>query len=358
MKNVKKLLALMFISTFVVPVAMSQTAADTLVTNTATVDFEVGGVAQTQVSSNTAEFRVDRSINFTLVRDDATYVSADPGSTTAVLAWTITNTSNDVIDFNLLAVQQATNDNDAFGGQDDSDATAVNTFVDSNNNGVYDVGVDLLGYVDELASGSSVKIFVLPTVSGTAGDGDIIGINLQATAAEGGVANTEGTAFVADTDGDDSDPLVVETLFAEGFGDGGDASEDGQIHVLNALQVASAELTIVKTSQVLSDPVRGTTNPLRIPGAVVEWTITVTNNGSNSADSVVIADPVTDPSISYATGSIALNGVANDDNDTGGDETPNGADFGVTTADTVTANFSTVAGSGGTATLTFNVTID
>lgn len=51
-------------------------------------------------------------------------------------------------------------------------------------------------------------------------------------------------------------------------------------------------LTVVKGSEVLSDPVSGTTNPKRIPGSVIRYTVNVTNSGPGTVDSstVVITD--------------------------------------------------------------------
>jgi uncharacterized repeat protein (TIGR01451 family)/fimbrial isopeptide formation D2 family protein len=53
-------------------------------------------------------------------------------------------------------------------------------------------------------------------------------------------------------------------------------------------------LTILKTSTVLSDPVNNTTNPKRIPLAVVRYDVTVTNSGPGTVDAgtLVITDPI------------------------------------------------------------------
>ncbi len=53
-------------------------------------------------------------------------------------------------------------------------------------------------------------------------------------------------------------------------------------------------LQVAKVSSVLTDPVNGTTGPRAIPGAVVQYTVTVANQGIGSADagSVEITDPV------------------------------------------------------------------
>lgn len=55
---------------------------------------------------------------------------------------------------------------------------------------------------------------------------------------------------------------------------------------------AIALLDIDKTSNVISDPLNGTTNPKLIPGAVVEYVITVTNVGAGTVDanSIVLLD--------------------------------------------------------------------
>jgi uncharacterized repeat protein (TIGR01451 family) len=58
--------------------------------------------------------------------------------------------------------------------------------------------------------------------------------------------------------------------------------------------VLEPDLTIAKSSSVLSDPVNGGTNPKRIPGGVVRYSILVTNSGIGSPDAstLVITDPV------------------------------------------------------------------
>ena len=54
-------------------------------------------------------------------------------------------------------------------------------------------------------------------------------------------------------------------------------------------------IMVLKSAQVLSDPVSGATPTAKaIPGAVMEYTVTVTNAGSGvaDADSIIITDPV------------------------------------------------------------------
>jgi uncharacterized repeat protein (TIGR01451 family) len=62
--------------------------------------------------------------------------------------------------------------------------------------------------------------------------------------------------------------------------------------ITNTRRAANATLTIAKTSQPISDPVQGTTNPLLIPGGIVRYTLQVANSGSLAVDSnsVVLID--------------------------------------------------------------------
>lgn len=66
-------------------------------------------------------------------------------------------------------------------------------------------------------------------------------------------------------------------------------------------------LVVQKTGTVLSDPIDGTTNAKRIPGAVVRYVVTTANNGNGTVDSgtLVIIDPVpanTDLYVSTSSG--------------------------------------------------------
>jgi uncharacterized repeat protein (TIGR01451 family) len=60
-------------------------------------------------------------------------------------------------------------------------------------------------------------------------------------------------------------------------------------------------ITMVKTSNVLSDPVNATTNPKRIPLSIVRYDITLTNSGPGTVDAgtLVLTDPVPSNSAMY-----------------------------------------------------------
>jgi hypothetical protein len=71
---------------------------------------------------------------------------------------------------------------------------------------------------------------------------------------------------------------------------GGETSEFGG----NVIVTAGPTLLVAKTSQSVSDPVNGNTNPKSIPGATKLYTVRVTNQGSGAVDSnaLVVLDPI------------------------------------------------------------------
>jgi hypothetical protein len=62
--------------------------------------------------------------------------------------------------------------------------------------------------------------------------------------------------------------------------------------ITNSRKLNNAKLSVIKISQPVSDPVRGTTNPLMIPGAIVRYTLSIQNSGEESPDnnSILIVD--------------------------------------------------------------------
>jgi uncharacterized repeat protein (TIGR01451 family) len=66
----------------------------------------------------------------------------------------------------------------------------------------------------------------------------------------------------------------------------------------NTRKPANALLTLAKSSTLVSDPIHGTTNPKVIPGAIIRYSITVTNIGPSAVDLSTTASSnliVTDP---------------------------------------------------------------
>jgi uncharacterized repeat protein (TIGR01451 family) len=64
--------------------------------------------------------------------------------------------------------------------------------------------------------------------------------------------------------------------------------------ITNTKKPANATLAATKISELISDPINGTTNPKMIPGAIIRYQITITNTGTLpvTASSIIIADPL------------------------------------------------------------------
>ena len=75
-------------------------------------------------------------------------------------------------------------------------------------------------------------------------------------------------------------------------GAGADADPSEQVIALHDLTYCNPVpiLSVTKTSFIISDPVNGTNNPKAIPGATVEYLISVSNAGAGvtDPDSVIV----------------------------------------------------------------------
>ena len=134
-----------------------------------------------------------------------------------------------------------------------------------------------------------------------------------------------------------------------------DADNDGAFSAQGRYTVSGAVLAVAKTSRVVSDPVNGATNPKAIPGATIEYCITVANAaGAATATGVNLLDDLpVDVAYSAAFG-IFVDGDASCTNGTPGGNFAPGA--GVNQRDRITGTLSDVA-AGQTRSLYFQVQI-
>ena len=336
------------------PAYAAGTTAGSSINNTATVNYSVGGVAQTAVSSNTATFVVDRKISMTLSEPGNATTSVVPGSSNQVTTFLLTNTSNAALDFGLALVQP-TSGTTAHGGTDTFDVTTPTYWINTGASvasATYDPANSVqVTFIDELAADATKYIFILANVPIARTNGDVAGVTLTAQARESGVAATQGIV-VGETSG--ANTAGMDTVWADAAG-ATDAARDGQISARDDYTVSAANLTITKTSKVISDPLNLLVNPKMIPGATVEYCIQVANGaGAATATAPAISDIVPAQTTYDATFGIKLNGtvtagVCNADGTTGGTYTA-----GTTT---VAGTLNNVAG-GSTSALYFRVTIN
>lgn len=280
------------------------TPACTSIANTATVAYNVGTVAQTPVNGIAAPFIVgNKVIPVVAVQDASPGVPAIHGATNTVLKFTVTNDGNKVQDYALSTVNLATGQTAWAGITDEVDAGNAIAYVESGGTVGYQVGEDTALFIDELnpiftyplevtTGTKTVYVVVTGPVPVTAGNNENALYALVATTHRGGTAGGPiGAAVVnGETGTCGEDTVFADLAISTGPND---ADLDGKDSDRSGLVVsASATVEVTKTSAVYSDPVNGTTSPKAIPGAVVTYTITITNPVASNAtvSGVTIAD--------------------------------------------------------------------
>jgi uncharacterized repeat protein (TIGR01451 family) len=328
------------------PAVAAGTASGTTITNNVSVAFQVGGVSQTAATASNS-FTVDRKVNLVVAEVGSVTTQVSPGETNAVTAFDVTNSSNAPLDL-ALAATQLSGGTSAHGGTDNFNVTIVNIFVDTNTNGVYNVGVDqAITYLDQVAADATQRVFVVANVPLGRATNDVAGVRLTATASEATAAGSLG-ATVTETAG--ANTAGVDTVFADTNADGNTA-RNGIHFDEDDYTVLAAALSATKTSTVIDDPLNGTTNPKMIPGATVEYCIAVSNGGGATATNVAITDTLP-ATTTFVVGSIRVNGTT-----TLGVCNADGVAGGSFAAGTVSAGLPNIA-SGETRTVYFRVTVN
>ncbi|MCX7283469.1 MAG: hypothetical protein NTX28_05385 [Novosphingobium sp.] len=293
--------------------------AGTLIQNTASASYGTGG-STTTVSSNTVSIRVDELLDVAVSSLDAGTVSL---ANSAVLTYRLDNTGNGAEAFSIN-VSSAVSGNGF-------DATIQSIAIDSNGNGTYEPGVDIVitngGATPELAADGSTVIFVVVTQPSGTADGLAGQVRVTAQALTG--AGTPGTSFAGQ---------------GQGGGDAVVGATTANANALGSLIASSATVALVK-SFVIADPFGGS-KP--VPGAVVTFTIAATATGSGSVSDLHIVDAIP-AGTTYVANSIALGGTALTDAADG--------DAGVASSSGIDVTVGTLAGGASNA-VTFKTTIN
>ncbi len=253
------------------------TAAGTQIDNTVTVDYDVNGVDQTDLIS-AVSFVVDRRVDFTLLAQGTALVDVTPGETDSFFDFLLTNDSNSPLDFSVVLAQLV-------GGP-------VRTSTDNGTMALVDYAVSAdsvagtdpdpirggAQFVDQLAADDSIRIRVFGDAALAMADAEVAGVQLDAIAREPG--SGAATALSEDPNTD----LGIENVFADAGGDATETDFDGWT-------VVTANLAVTKSYDVIAGDLGSN---LPIPGATVEYTITVINSSATDADAVTLNDDLTD----------------------------------------------------------------
>jgi len=275
------------------------TAANSDISNSVTVSYNVGGVAQTPITSAADVFKVDRKIDVVVTTQDTSAVVVTPGQTNAVTTFSVTNNSNATIDF-LLAGAQQVGGAAKFTGNDTANANNLRVYVETNGTAGWQAGDTLASSLAAVASGDAVTVYVVSDVDVATAQGAQATMILTATAASGvtattGYAGTGGSAISQTPVGNANGKNTMETVFADAQAEAatGDGLKDGRHAARSDYRVDTAQLAVAKYSRVISDPFSGAASPRAIPGAVVEYCIVVQNTSTTvNATSVSVSDTV------------------------------------------------------------------
>lgn len=301
------------------------TIAGTDILNTAQASYDGPG-GPVVIDSNTVTIKVDELLDVTVASSDPGDIASDSGVTQQVTTYQVTNTGNGNEAFTLTA--------DTAKGGDDFDTSNAVIYIDTNDNGVFDTGVDTLyspGSNDPvLAPDASVNIFILSDIPAAATDGQRAEVELSAVAVTG--SGTPGDSFAGQGDG--GGDAVVGSTGADG--------EASSFFLIQAAQVA-----LVKSATII-DQFGGSQ---AVPGATITYQLVATITGSGSLTNLNINDDIP-ADTTYTAESITLEGAGLTDTDS-----DSATDAGSYDGSEIAVSLGTVPG-GQTRTITFQVTID
>lgn len=270
------------------------TASGTSIANLATLSYTVGGVTQTPIGSSATgntvgagtatTFLVDNKVNVTVTEGNTTFTTVVPGQLAAVTTFTVTNAGNTAQDFALTAADVAAAQT-LFGLTDNFVVTNIKVFVDANANGTYEPATDTATFIDELAANGTKTVFVVSDIPVAQVNNDAALVSLTATTHDAGAAGLGALTvdlLVANTAG-------VDVVFADAAGSD-EVVRDGKHSARDAYKVVSAIISVAKTATPICDPFNGATNPKNIPGAAVQYAITIANTGAADATLSQVTD--------------------------------------------------------------------
>lgn len=288
------------------PAFAAGTTAGTSVANSFTLDYQVGGVPQTQIntSGSPTRFTVDRKVDLTV--STAVNASVSPGQTGAQVVHGVRNNGNDRSAYRLSIKDVGTDTLDI-------GTYTARYYTDAGNDGVFTPGVDDAGAGTAYTLGAGVTADVAPdatiwvilsaNVPGGATNGQFDDVILIAnsfypvTSLDAANTNTAGTEITAA--GSNAMTGQSDSVLADGTGTAGapeDVANDGAHSSTSRYTVSAAALTAGKTVAIVAtNPTNCATDAIAggfaTPGACVEYVISASNAaGAATATNIAISD--------------------------------------------------------------------
>jgi uncharacterized repeat protein (TIGR01451 family) len=267
------------------------TTAGTQIDNSATLSYTAGGGTAETVNSNTDTFLVDKKIDFTVTNDDGDQVPVLAGAQDQNTTWTVANTGN--ADQNFTLSSSNLPDGSKIYGNEDNEDTGLQSIYYSTDGGT--TWTQYNGKI-VIAKDANISVRVASDIpAGQQENGKVMNIALKATAVK-----ANGTTENATSGADHKN--AVDTVLADGHGtdDNNHNTKDGDGHTDNdhdAIYIAwggyivrTPVLVLTKKSCVYSDPINGTNDPKRIPGATILYVFDLNNTGSADASGITLKD--------------------------------------------------------------------
>jgi len=316
------------------------TDAGTSVENTFVLNYEVEGVVQAPITNDDDPatqppgavvqgtptlFTVDRLVDLTVAPVNSP-LSVTPGATgpNATLVFEVTNTGNDTQSY-TFSLQDGVDSNGAVGNFD-AIPYVISYQIDDDGTPGFGPG-DTVVTVPAVAPGTAnatatqrtpdipadttFRVLVSGTIPTSQTDGTADDLILIAETRDPvdwvieGASGSAGDVTAAETGANDLEN-VAQNVLADGFGTAEEIDEDGLFSAQGTFLVASPDLDASKTVGVIAsegeapfDCAAGAaiTSPAQfsIPGACIEYVITVVNNGATAiASNVDILDVLPD----------------------------------------------------------------
>ncbi len=274
--------------------APTDTGAGITISNTAQIGFSVSGVGQTPVASTVAQFVVDHKVRPVVVNQNGGNVSVVAGSADQYLTFQISNDGNTAgtTDFDLSAVAGGAL---AMTGVEYYEESGVTPGFQPAEDGPAITSVSL-------ARDTSTIVYLVGTTPA------------GATAGQTGTYDLIATSTLSEPGTDD--PMVSEAVFADDAGSiAADIAFDGRHSDGGVFEVVTVTLTATKTSAVVNDYVNAAPPYFAIPGALVRYTVIVTNTSAVlEATGVTISDNIP-ADTDYAADSVTIGGTGYLDSD-------------------------------------------
>jgi uncharacterized repeat protein (TIGR01451 family) len=288
--------ALAALAGFFTPVVFAGVPAGTVIANTVTLTYSVGGIPAI-AASNAANVLVGEVINLTLMVQAAAPVAVNSPDLNRVIASVLTNTGNGTETFSLSR----------------NNAQSADQF-DPVNAGIGAIFLESGGQPGFQASGPNADILYVPGVNDPvlAADASLVVYvvsDIPAGIAIGGIGKV-GISASSLTPGA-SGAAAGTTLPGLGVG-GVDAvvgPSQGNASVVGSYIVSGFTVVVTKNVVLVQDPQGGT---LIMPGSVLTYQIVLSVGGSGNANNLAVRDPLP-AETTFKPGSIKVNGAVRTD---------------------------------------------